>query len=87
MDRIQDNEVQSYEDTYANKKIIEFAISKLPPSDKTAINLYYIEGESRKDIAKKLNVSPTQVSRILKKALNRLYIIIQKEMNEKEITL
>jgi RNA polymerase sigma factor (sigma-70 family) len=49
--------------------------------------MYYIEGESRKEIAKKLNVSPTQVSRILKKALNKLYVIIQREMNEKEITL
>ena len=49
--------------------------------------MYYIEGESRREIAKRLNVSPTQVSRILKKALNKLYVIIQKEMNEKEITI
>ncbi|MCM1339156.1 MAG: sigma-70 family RNA polymerase sigma factor [Muribaculaceae bacterium] len=81
LDRIQSTETESFEDTYANKKIIEFAISKLPPSDRTAICLYYIEGESRKDIAKVLNVSATQVSRILKRALNRLYIIIQREMN------
>lgn len=87
LDRIQDNEETSFEDTYANKKIIEFAINKLPPNDRIAINMYYIEGESRREIAKKLNVSPTQVSRILKKALNKLYNIIQKEMNEKEITL
>ena len=87
LDRIQDNEETSFEDTYANKKIIEFAINKLPPNDKTAIYMYYIEGESRRDIAKKLNVSPTQVSRILKKALNKLYNIIQKEMNEKEIII
>lgn len=87
LDRIQDNEEASFEDSYANKKIIEFAINKLPQNDKIAIYMYYIEGESRREIAKKLNVSPTQVSRILKKALNKLYIIIQKEMNEKEITL
>ncbi len=85
LDRIPTDESSSFEDTYANKKIIEFAISKLPPSDKTAICLYYIEGESRKDIAKVLNVSATQVSRILKRALNRLYIIIQRELDGKEL--
>ena len=85
LDRIPTDESSSFEDTYANKKIIEFAISKLPPSDKTAVCLYYIEGESRKNIARVLNVSATQVSRILKRALNKLYIIIQKELNEKEL--
>lgn len=85
LDRIPIDESSSFEDTYANKKIIEFAISKLPPADKTAVCLYYIEGESRKDIAKVLNVSATQVSRILKRALNKLYIIIQRELNVKEI--
>jgi RNA polymerase sigma factor (sigma-70 family) len=87
LDRIQDNEESSFEDTYANKKIIEFAINKLPQNDKIAITMYNIDRESRREIAKRLNVSPTQVSRILKKALNKLYVIIQKEMNEKEITI
>lgn len=82
MDRIQAEEDYSYEDTYANKKIIESALNKLPPTDKTAICMYYIDGESRKNIAKKLNVSATQVSRILKRALNKLYNIIQREMND-----
>lgn len=87
LDRIQNNDDASFEESYANKKIIEFAINKLPQNDKIAIYKYYIEGESRKEIAKELRVSPTQVSRILKKALNKLYNIIQKEMSEKEITL
>jgi len=82
LDRIQADESTNFEDTYANKKIIEFAISKLPPADKTAVCMYYIEGESRKNIAKVLNVSPTQVSRILKRALNKLYLIIQRDLGE-----
>jgi DNA-directed RNA polymerase specialized sigma subunit len=41
-----------------------------------------MDGSSRKEIAQKLNVSQTQVSRILKRALNKLYLIIQKELNE-----
>lgn len=82
MDRIQSEEDSNFEEIYANKKIIEFAINKLPPADKTAICMYYIDGESRKEIAKRLNVSATQVSRILKRALNKLYTIIQREMGE-----
>jgi len=81
LDRIQSEQTSNFEDTYANKKIIEFAINKLPKPDKTAICMYYIEGASRKDIAQVLKVSPTQVSRILKRALNKLYIIIEKELN------
>ena len=36
-----------------------------------------MEGEQRKNIAQRLNVSPTQISRILRRALNKLYIIIE----------
>lgn len=84
LDRIQDSGNTTFEDTYANKKIIEYAINKLPQNDKTAISMYYIEGEHRKDIAKRLGVSQTQVSRILKRALNKLYLIIRKELPEDE---
>jgi RNA polymerase sigma factor (sigma-70 family) len=82
MDRILDDEGSSFEDTYANKKILEFAINKLQKNDKMAIYMYYIDGNSRKEIAQALKVSQTQVSRILKRALNKLYLIIQKELNE-----
>ena len=85
LDRLQSNENSTFEDTYANKKIIEYAINKLPPNDKTAIYMYYMEGEQRKDIAKKLGISQTQVSRILKRALNKLYIIITRELPEEGI--
>ena len=73
----------SYQESYENKKIIEFALKKLPEPDKTVISLYYMEGEQRKNIAQRLNVSPTQISRILRRALNKLYIIIENEMNDK----
>ena len=86
MDRIQSEEDESFEETYANKKMIEYALNKLPEPDKTTIYLYYMAGASRKDIAQKLNVSATQVSRILKRALNRLYNIIQNTLTDKEIT-
>jgi len=82
LDRIQAEDSSNFEDSYANKKIIEHAINKLPENDRTAISMYYIDGEARKDIAKRLNVSQTQVSRILKRALNKLYVIIREELPE-----
>lgn len=82
LDRIQSDETENFEDSYANKKIIENAINRLPENDRIAISMYYIDGESRKEISKRLNVSQTQVSRILKRALNKLYIIIHEELPE-----
>ncbi len=83
LDRIQAEDSNSYQESYENKKIIEFALKKLPEPDKTVISLYYMEGEQRKSIAKRLHVSPTQISRILRRALNKLYVIIENEMNDK----
>ena len=82
LDRIQDDNEDSFEETYANKKIIEYALNKLQGHDRTAIVMYYIDGEARKDIAKVLKVSPTQVSRILKRALSRLATIIREELGD-----
>ena len=79
IDRLQSDDDTSFEETYANKKIIEYAINKLQQNDKTAIYMYYINGESRKAIAEVLKVSQTQVSRILKRALNKLYLIMKNE--------
>lgn len=82
LDRIQAEEDYNYEETYANKKIIEFAMNKLQKPDKSVIYMYYIDGETRKEIARRLNISATQVSRILKRALNKLYNIIQNTMTD-----
>lgn len=84
LDRIQSETVESFEESYANKKIIEFALNKLPQNDKDAITMYYIEGLSRKEIAAYIKVSPTQVSRILKRALNRLSLIIKGELSDSD---
>lgn len=82
LDRIQSEAQESFEESYANKKIIEYALSKLPVNDKTAITMYYIEGLSRREIAKYIKVSPTQVSRILKRALNKLSLIMREELSD-----
>lgn len=82
LDRIQAEEDNNYEETYANKKMIEYAMNKLTDPDKSVIYMYYINGESRKEIARRLDISATQVSRIIKRALNKLYNIIQSTMTD-----
>ena len=82
LDRVQDNNSSEYEKVYETKKTLEDALAKLPESEKSVIIDYYINDISRGDIAKKINVSKTQVSRIIKRGLNRLYKIISE--NEKD---
>lgn len=78
-DRIQADDDREYEKNYENKKIIEFALQKLPNDEKTAIYKYYIEDATKKSIANELGVSQTQVARLIKRALNKMYDIISDE--------
>ena len=83
LDKLQIDEIIPYEEAYANKKSIEDALNKLPTQEKFVIYMYYIEEKTRKEIANLLKVSQTQVSRIIKRALSRLYVILQRGMNNK----
>ena len=78
-DRIQSDDDKENERNYENKKVIEFALNKLPKDEKTAIYKYYIEEETKKNIAQELGVSQTQVARLIKRALNKMYDIISEE--------
>lgn len=78
-DRIQSYDEKEYERNYENKKIIEYALGKLPEQERKSIYLYYIEGMTKKEISKELNVSQTQVARLIKRALIKLYNIIKED--------
>ncbi|MBR1461120.1 sigma-70 family RNA polymerase sigma factor [bacterium] len=82
LDRVQGIDEGSYEHSYENKKMIEFALNKLQKQEKEVIYKYYIEGITKRDIAAELGVSPTQVARIIKRALNKMYEIITKDIKE-----
>ncbi|MBP3821574.1 sigma-70 family RNA polymerase sigma factor [bacterium] len=84
IDRIKTDDENSYEKTYENKKVIEFALNKLEENEKKVIFKYYIEGLTKKDIAKDINVSAMQVTRIIKRALNKMYTIIENDLNTLE---
>ena len=78
-DRIQSGDDKEQERNYENKKVIEFALEKLPDDEKKAIYDYYIAGETKKNISKELGVSQTQVARLIKRALNKMYEIIHED--------
>ena len=82
LDRVQGIDDGDYEHSYENKKMIEYALNKLQKQEKEVICKYYIEGITKKDIAAELNISATHVARIIKRALNKMYIIMTKENKE-----
>ena len=53
------------------------AIKKLPPELRQIIELSYFEDLNQREISEKIHISQMQVSRRLKKALNRMYELIK----------
>ena len=76
LDRLQLEDDHNFENLYETKKILEVAIEKLPPLDKDIIMKYYMEGYQQKTIAQEMQLTQSQVSRIVKRALNKLYFLI-----------
>ena len=60
---------------YGSRNICDFYLYVWP-------NMYYIESMTKKDIAAGLNISATHVARIIKRALNKMYIIMTKDNKE-----
>lgn len=83
-DRIQDNDDNEFESSYENKRIIQYALNKLPQDEKIVIYKFYINEQTKKSIAQELKISQTQVARLIKRALNKMYDIIKNEMNYEE---
>ena len=65
--------------SYENRIILDDAIRKLDPVEQQLIILNYYEGLNQREISEKLNISKMQVSRKLKKALQKLFEIISKK--------
>lgn len=55
-----------------NYKMLEEAIKLLPPRNAEALNLFYFEGKSQKDIANQMNVSLRTVQSHLAQAISKL---------------
>ena len=83
-DRIQSDYDSRYEESYENKKMLEYALNKLEKQERAVIYMYYIEGLTKKDISLRVGVSAMQVGRIIKRVLNKMYKILEKELFDKE---
>ena len=73
---LSDNDYKETRDNEDAKIILKEVIEKLPEEYRNIVKLYYYEDLSQKDIAQKLNLTPMQTSRKLKKSFSLLYKMI-----------
>ncbi len=79
LDVLQPQNEYNYEEKYENKKVLEYALSKLSSLERDIICKYYITGMTKKDIAEQIGISAMHVGRLIKRALNNMYNIITQE--------
>ena len=77
LDKIPAGDYQEFINSYEDKIMISEAVKKLPSELKEIIELSYYEDLNQREISEKINISQMQVSRRLKKALNKLYELIR----------
>jgi len=73
IDKIPSGDYQEFLSSYEDKIMIEEAIERLPKELKKILELSFFEELNQREIADKLGISQMQVSRRLKKALNKMY--------------
>lgn len=70
--------IKSYED----KMLLQEALSQLDKKQRDVIEMSFFQDMTQKTIGEKLNISQIQVSRIQKKALNKMFKIISGKQDE-----
>ncbi len=79
IDKIPAGDYQEFMNSYENRIMLKQAIEKLPADLRQIIELSYYHGLNQREISEKIHISQMQVSRRLKKALNKMYEIIKKD--------
>ena len=77
LDKIPSGDYQEILNSSENKIMLETAINKLPEELRKILELSYYEDLNQREIAERIGISQMQVSRRLKKALNKMYEIIK----------
>ena len=77
LDKIPAGDYKEFMNSYEDKIMISGTIKKLPPELRQIIELSYYEDLNQREIAEKIHISQMQVSRRLKKALNKMYELIK----------
>lgn len=77
IDKIPSEDYQEFLNSYENRIMLASTIEKLPPDLKEVIELSFYEDLNQREISERMNMSQMQVSRRLKKALNKMYEMIK----------
>jgi len=77
IDKIPSEDYQESLNSNENRIMLAQAIEKLPPDLKEIIELSYYRDLNQREISEIIHISQMQVSRRLKKALNKMYEIIK----------
>lgn len=78
-EKIEDESQSEAFNSYENRIILDDAIKKLDPIEQQLVILNYYEGLNQREISEKLNISQMQVSRKLKKSIQKLFEIVSKK--------
>ena len=79
IDKIPSGDYQEFLSSYEDKIMIEEAIQKLPDDLKKILEMSFFDELNQREIAEQMNISQMQVSRRLKKALNKMYDLIKRK--------
>lgn len=79
VEKIEDESQSEAFNCYENRIILDDAISKLEPVEQQLVILNYYEGLNQREISERLNISQMQVSRKLKKSIQKLFEIVSKK--------
>ena len=77
LDKIPSEDYQEFQNSHENKIMLAETIEKLPPDLKKVIELSFYKDLNQREISEIMNMSQMQVSRRLKKALNKMYELIK----------
>ena len=78
VDKIPDESQKAMQEIFEDRMILEEAMNSLDKEDKTIVMMNFYEGLNQREISDRLNISQMQVSRKLKKALDKLYKMVRK---------
>lgn len=79
IDKIPSGDYQEFLISRENTIMLKSAIERLPYDLKEIIELHYFQDLNQREISDKLKISQMQVSRKIRKAINRLYKIISRD--------
>ncbi len=79
MDKIPDGDYKVFLNNSENRLMLNSALAKLPQELKEILVMNYFQDINQKQIAEKLGLSQMQVSRKIKKALSKLYELVNIE--------